>query len=184
MKTTNAKSAFPSTPLVSLAAHFAAQKPVDTTKNAPAIETPATKAATATKSASKPSAIKVTAATIKAFKGIEYNVRGTGAHKLFAHTAAWLELTGLIHGESAPVEVIAALGGSALTYHTKQGNMEQSAGQVTLTSKGIAKFKAREVGGHGAYAKEDQDAYMQMMIAGITDGMLVKHAGNIMPLGK
>jgi hypothetical protein len=183
MKTAPKASAFPSASLVSLAAHIAKQAPIDTAKNAPT--TPATAAATAAKSASKPSAVKVDRkAKAKQYKDIEFNVRGSGAHKLFAHTAAWLQLTGLIDGESAPVELVEDLGGSALRYHTKQGNFEQSQGRVTLTQKGTAKFIARQSGGHGAYAQEDMDHYMLMMIAGEKDDRLVKFAGNIKRLDK
>lgn len=182
MKTTKTASAFPSAPLVSLAAHIAKQAPIDTATNAPA--TPSTKAATAAKSAAKPTIHAAGKAKAKQYQDIAYNVRGSGAHKLFAHTAAWLELSGLIHGKSAPVELIADLGGSALAYHTKQGNMQQSQGQVTLTSKGRDKFIARQAGGHGAYAQEDMDHYMLMMMAGEKDDRLVKFAGNIEALAK
>lgn len=184
MKTAKTTSAFPSAPLVSLAAHIAAQAPINTGKNAPAIETPATKAATAAKSASKPGTVKVSSGAIKAFKDIEYNVRGSGAHKLFAHTAAWLQLSGLIDGESAPVELIGALGGSALSYHTKQGNMVQENGMVSLTEKGTRKFIARQHGGHGAYDQADMDNYLLMMQSGLSDGHLVKYEGNIKALAK
>ncbi len=171
-------SKFPSAPLVSLDAHIAAQKPIDLSKNAPV--TPATKGAQATKSAGKP---RVTTAGIKAFKDIEYNVRGGNARKLFAHTAAWLQLTGLIDGESAPVELVTALGGSALRYHTAQGNMIQSNGQVSLTEKGTAKFIARQFGGHGAYDQGDMDNYMLMMMTGESDGHLIKYASSVKKLG-
>jgi ribosomal protein S11 len=171
-------SNFPSAPLVSLAAHLAAQAPIDTSKGAPAA-TPAQAAKTASKASSKPSAVKA-----KQYKDIEFNVRGSGAAKLFAHTAAWLELSGLIHGGKAPVELIEALGGSALRYHTKQGNMAQSQGMVSLTDKGMNKFKARESGGHGAYAEEDKQHYALMMMSGEHDDRLVRYAGNIKQLGK
>ena len=176
MKNVSAK--FPSAPLVSLDKHIAAQKPIDLSKNAP-VATPAQAAKTAAKSASKP-----TAAKAKQYKDIEYNVRGSGAAKLFAHTAAWLDLSGLIHGGKAPVELIEALGGSALRYHTKQGNMVQSQGMVTLSDKGMNKFKARESGGHGAYAEEDKQHYALMMMSGEHDDRLIRHAGNIKALSK
>lgn len=166
------------TALVSLDQHIASQGVIDTTKNAP-VETSKASKATAVKSASKPSAKKA-----QQYKDIEYNVRGSGARKLFAHTAAWLELTGLIHGKSAPVELIRDLGGSALTYHTKQQNMVQSQGMVTLTAKGKEKFLARQQGGHGAYLQEDMDHYMLMMMAGEPDDRLVKSKGNIKQLAK
>jgi hypothetical protein len=131
-------------------------------KEAPAaiVDTPKAKQARAVKSASKPAA--------KPFKtDIKFVVRGDGARKLFAHTAAWMELTGLIEGKSAPVELIRALGGSALAYHTKQGNFEQSQGMVKLTVKGLNHFKARYDGSQGQnFSNEDKEHYMLMMMEG------------------
>ena len=157
-------------PLVNLADYIAAQGAIDTTKNAPVEAAAKTKA----QSAAKPTAKKA-----QEYKDIEFNVRGGNAAKLFAHTAAWLELSGLIHGKAAPADLIKDLGGSALSYHTKQGNMAQSQGLVTLTGKGMDKFKARQEGGHGAYAQEDMEHYMLMMMAGEKDDRLVKSAGAI-----
>lgn len=143
-------------------------------------EAPKAKQARATKSASKP-AIK----PAKPFASpIAYVVRGDGARKLFAHTAAWLELTGLIHGKSAPESLVRALGGSALTYHEKQGNFSTSQGMVSLTAKGMDKFLARQQGGHGSYAQEDMEHYMLMMMEGINDDRLVKSPTAIVPAAK
>lgn len=141
------------------------------TKSTPA--TPKAKAAAKTKSAAKP------AAKAAPRGPLAYIVRGDGARKLFAHTAAWLELTGLIHGKSYPEAIVRELGGSALSYHMKQGNFAVSQGMVSLTQKGREKFLARQEGGHGSYAQEDMDHYMLMMMEGITDDRLVKSAGAI-----
>jgi hypothetical protein len=152
----------------------------DAVKQAPAapVESPKAKQARAVKSASKPAA--------KPFKTeIKFVVRGDGARKLFAHTAAWMELTGLIEGKSAPVELIRALGGSALSYHTKQGNMEQSQGMVKLTVKGLNHFKARYDGSQGQnFSNEDKEHYMLMMMEGLHDDRLIKDKSAIIPADK
>lgn len=166
---------FPVATLLPLEAVIAAQGAIDTTKNAPV----AAQAKTKAQSAAKPTANKA-----QQYKDIEFSVRGGNAAKLFAHTAAWLELSGLIHGKAAPVELIKELGGSALSYHTKQGNMQQSQGFVTLTSKGMDKFKARQQGGHGAYLQEDMEHYMLMIMSGVKDDRLVKSEGAIKRLAK
>lgn len=190
--TVNAPIAFPkaadfikaSAPLLPLSQVIAAQGAIDTSRNAPSAntnttQTPATKAATKAKAGSKPSAKK----SAGAYHGLNYVVRGDGATKLFAHTAAWLELTGLIHGQSAPEELIRELGGSALAYHTKKGNFTTAQGMTSLTGKGKEKFVARQAGGHGAYAQEDMEHYMLMMLSGVNDARLVKNSGAIRKLG-
>lgn len=183
----NAPIAFPkaidfvrtSAPLLPLDQVIAAQGMIDTTKNAPsATAQAAADKATKGKASGKPSAKKA----VGAYHGLNYVVRGDGARKLFAHTAAWLELTGLIHGSKAPEGLIKELGGSALAYHMKQGNFTVSQGMASLTSKGKEKFIARQAGGHGAYAQEDMDHYMLMMLSGVTDDRLVKSAGAIRKL--
>lgn len=152
-------------------------------KQQPAIvASPKEKVAHAAKKAAKPA---VKAKKVFDTKDLHFVVRGDGARKLFAHTAAWLEMTGLIHGKSAPVELIRALGGSALAYHTKQGNMSQSQGMVSLTAKGLNKFKARYDASQGqGFAEEDKEHYMLMMMEGVTDDRLVKSAGAIVPASK
>jgi hypothetical protein len=155
---------------------IAEQTTIDTTKNAP-VASPKQVAASKAKSGAKPSAKKVAA-----HGAINFIVRGDGATKLFAHTAAWLELSGLMSGGSYPVELVKELGGSAFNYHFKQGNFEQSQGMATLTMKGLNKFAARSdtgAGGHGAYLKEDKDHYVQMMITGLNDDRLIKSEHSI-----
>lgn len=156
-------------------------------KQQPVVSTPKEKQARATKSASKPAVKKAGAQAAKKpyVSPIAFVVRGDGARKLFAHTAAWLEMTGLIQGKSAPVELIRALGGSALSYHTKAGNMAQSQGMVSLTAKGLNHFRARYDGSEGQnFANEDKEHYMLMMMEGITDDRLVKSQGAIVPASK
>ena len=152
---------------------IAEQTTIDTTKNAP-VATPKQAAATKAKQGAKPAAKKVAP-----HGAINFIVRGDGATKLFAHTAAWLKLSGLMDGGSYPVELVKELGGSAFNYHFKQGNFTQSQGMATLTEKGLVKFNSRSntgAGGHGAYLQEDADHYMLMMMEGLNDDRLVKNA--------
>lgn len=135
------------------------------------------RATTADKAANK--------AAAKEYKGeIAYNVRGSGARFLFAHTAAWLELTGLIHGKSAPVELVRKIGGSAYSHHFKQGNFTAPhAGMVELTAKGMTHFRAREDG--SAPVQVDQglkENYMLMMMSGVSDGHAVMSDNQIVAL--
>lgn len=135
------------------------------------------RATTAEKAANK--------AAAKEYKGeIAFNVRGSGARFLFAHTAAWLELTGLIHGKSAPVELIRKVGGSAYSHHYKQGNFTAPhAGMVELTAKGMTHFRAREDG--SAPVQVDQglkENYMLMMMSGVSDGHAVMSDNQIVAL--
>ncbi len=141
---------------------------------APAVKAK-TRATRPVNASAKPSATPSTGA-------INFVVRGDMATRLFAHTAAWLELTGLIRGESAPAELCRKMGGSAYAYHTKKGNFVESHGMATLTAKGIAKFQDRENGVSQGFNQQDKDDYIMMMIAGVNDGHLIKNAAAIQPV--
>lgn len=135
------------------------------------------RASTADKAANK--------AAAKEYKGeIAFNVRGSGARFLFAHTAAWLELTGLIHGKSAPVELIRKVGGSAYSHHFKQGNFTAPhAGMVELTAKGLTHFRAREDGSSAQQVDQGlKENYMLMMMSGVSDGHAVMADNQIVAL--
>lgn len=129
----------------------------------------------ATAAAAKPKAKKFA-------NPIKFIVKGDGATKLFAHTAAWLELSGLIHGGEYPAELCAKLGGSAYSYHKAKGNFTESLGMAKLTAKGLAKFQEREQGVKQGFAFEDKEHYMLMMIEGFNDDRLIKNASAIMPM--
>lgn len=152
---------------------IAAPTAVDKAK-AKAKTAPVTKDQTASKTA-KPA--------VKAFNtAIKFIVNGNGATKLFAHTAAWLELSGLIHGKEFPADIATKIGGTALAYHTRKGNFTESQGMVRLTAKGLAKFQEREQGGAQGFAIEDKEHYMLMMMEGLHDARLVKNAATIVPV--
>lgn len=114
---------------------------------------------------------------------IAFVVRANGATDLFAHTAAWLELTGLIHGKSAPVDLVKEMGGTAYAYHLKQGNFTQpDGGMVQLTAKGINHFRARETGeSRQSVDQGHKEHYMLMMMEGLHDGALIKSETAIRP---
>ena len=124
-------------------------------------------------------------AAAKAYKGdLKFIVRGSGATKLFAHTAAWLEVTGLIHGKSAPLDLVKELGGSAYSYHFKQGNFTAPlGGMVELTAKGLNHFGGREEGGTSSQRFDpiDKEDYILMMREGVNDDRLIKDASAIRP---
>ena len=149
-----------------------AQKTASPVKAAPK------RASTAEKAANK--------AAAKEYKGeIAFNVRGSGARFLFAHTAAWLELTGLIHGKSAPVELVRKIGGSAYAHHLKEGNFTKPhAGMVELTAKGMTHFRAREDGSNPRQSVDVglKENYMLMMLSGVSDGAAVMSDNQIVAL--
>lgn len=152
-----------------------ASAPIQTT---PEQTTPKVKSARKAKSASKP-AVK----EVATHGDINFIVRGDGATKLFAHTSAWLELTGLIHGKEYPADIIRELGGSALRHHIKQGNFEESGGMAKLTAKGLSKFKDREEGnGPQRFDHVDKEHYLLMMIEGLNDERLIKNQATIRPI--
>lgn len=115
---------------------------------------------------------------------IKFIVRGDFATNLFAHTAAWLELSGLIHGGSAPLNLVKEMGGSAYSYHFKQGNFTApSGGMVELTAKGLTHFRSREDGSNTRQMvdQESKEHYMFMMQDGLHDDRLIKNQSAIRP---
>lgn len=131
----------------------------------------------AVKASTKPAARKIE-------NPIKFLVRGSGATALFAYTAAWLDLSGLIYGAEYPVEHVKALGGSALTYHTKQGNFVVAQGMAKLTAKGLEHFRSREEKEEsaGRFDPCDKEDYKLMMVHGFADKRLIKADATIVPL--
>lgn len=81
---------------------------------------------------------------------------------LFAHTAAFLELSGLNAGQAYPKSKAAQIiGQTAVKYHSANGNFEQTAEGVKLTDKGRAFFAARP-----AVDKELHAAFVEVMTEG------------------
>lgn len=106
----------------------------------------------------------------------------TGGGRLFAHTAAWLDLSGMLQGKEFPAHLAVKIGGSALNYHKRKGNFSESQGMVKLTERGMEKFGNRELGTAQSFDPADKDAFVLMMMTGINDERLIKNAKIIVPI--
>lgn len=96
-----------------------------------------------------------------AFAIVDYARPKAGA-ALFAHTAAFLELSGLNAGQAYPKsKAVQVIGQTAVKYHAGNGNIEQTAEGVKLTDKGRAFFAARP-----AVDKELHAAFVEVMTEG------------------
>lgn len=96
-----------------------------------------------------------------AFAIVDYARPKAGA-ALFAHTAAFLELSGLNAGAAYPKgKATQVIGQTAVKYHTGKGNIEQTADGVKLTDKGRAFFSARP-----AVDKELHAAFIEVLTEG------------------
>lgn len=96
-----------------------------------------------------------------AFAIVDYARPKAGA-ALFAHTAAFLELSGLNAGAAYPkAKAVQVIGQTAVKYHAGNGNIEQTAEGVKLTDKGRAFFAARP-----AVDKELHAAFVEVMTEG------------------
>jgi hypothetical protein len=81
---------------------------------------------------------------------------------LFAHTAAFLALSGINAGQAYPKSKAAQIiGQTAVKYHSANGNFEQTAEGLKLTDKGRAFFAAR-----GETDKELLAAFTEVMTEG------------------
>lgn len=81
---------------------------------------------------------------------------------LFAHTAAFLALSGINAGQAYPKSKAAQIiGQTAVKYHSANGNFEQTAEGLKLTDKGRAFFAARP-----AVDKELHAAFVEVMTEG------------------
>jgi hypothetical protein len=68
-----------------------------------------------------------------------------GVH-LVAHTAAFMELTGMSATKAVPGALVRkVMGQSAVAYHTARGNFEDTEAGLKLTSTGAAHFALRSV---------------------------------------
>lgn len=81
---------------------------------------------------------------------------------LFAHTAAFLALSGINAGQAYPKSKAAQIiGQTAVKYHSANGNLEQTAEGLKLTDKGRAFFAAR-----GEADKELFAAFSEVLTTG------------------
>lgn len=108
-----------------------------------------TKAAATAKAAAKPAAKKVakTVASTKAPAEIAIKHRmvagrASAGPVLWAHTAAWLDLSGMLKGKQfSKKAAIAVAGATAVNYHIGKGTFEQVGDKIVLTVGGKAHFK-------------------------------------------
>lgn len=147
----------------------------------------ATKAKPRTVTAKAATASAKAKPVVKAFATpIKFIVNGngvvSGGNRLFAHTAAWLQLSGLIEGGEFPADLATKIGGSALAYHKRKGNFEEVQGMVRLTERGMEKFGNREAGTAQPFSVEDKEDFMLMMQYGLHDERLIKNANIIVPI--
>ena len=76
-------------------------------------------------------------------------MRPTSGPRLLSHTAAALEILGITRTRSAPaLRLVALIGDTAYTYHTKKiGTLEVVGENVRLSKHGHETFSAREADG-------------------------------------
>ena len=109
---------------------------------------------------------KTEQAAQEATPGIKFAIadyaRPRAGAALFAHTAAFLALSGINAGQAYPKSKAAQIvGQTAVKYHSANGNFEQTAEGIKLTDKGRAFFAAR-----GEADKELLAAYVSVMTTG------------------
>lgn len=96
------------------------------------------------KAKAKPSRVKSTVGA-PAF-AIGQGCRPVAGARLVAYTAAWLSMFALDSGKAAPrAALVKVAGQTAVAYHTRQGNMVQTADGITLTAKGKSVFAMRAI---------------------------------------
>ena len=146
-----------------------------------AVAAPAVKKARATRKA-QPKAPKVeTAAIAPAAPAapapamnfvITSGARPENGGRLAAHTEAFFICAGFYDGKAIDKTVMRdIIGGTAVSYHTKQGNFEATVEGYKMTAQGINKFKARKPD------PKDVAGYVAIMTTGQIDDRLVKNAG-------
>ena len=127
---------------------------------------PAAKTSAPRAGKAKQAPAKTEQATQEAPKGIAFAIvdyaRPKAGAALFAHTAAFLELSGLNAGQAYPKsKAVQVIGQTAVKYHASNGNLEQTAEGVKLTDKGRAFFAARP-----AVDKELHAAFIEVLTEG------------------
>jgi hypothetical protein len=114
------------------------------------ISKPTSKPATVAKATPKQASKAVTTATIDTASKpateatiVDYARPKAGA-ALFAHTSAFLKLSGMNEGKAYPRNTaVQVVGQTAVKYHAANGNFESTSAGLTLTAKGQAFFMAR-----------------------------------------
>ncbi len=136
--------------------------------------------ARSTRTAQKP-VEKKESAVVKATKVLPVKfempdgVKPSRGARLYAFTAAWMEVLGMFKGTAYAREVLEsqALGGKTMVnYHLGQGNLETCKEGVRVSAQGRNRF-THDADGR-AFDQKDKDAYIAMIKTGKADGRLVK----------
>lgn len=112
---------------------------------------------------------------------IQDYARPAAGRRLFAFTAAWLELTGLNDGAHVEKKKLVKIAGeTAISYHTKKGNFSVEKDGLALTAKGHNFFGDRK--SKNEYDPKIVEVYSEIMTSGQADGNEVKAASAIVKL--
>jgi len=105
--------------------------------------------------------------------------RPSSGTRLFAHTAAFLALSGMTRGATVPYEqATAVVGPTAVKYHRLLGNFEPTETGLKLTPQGREFFRELRT-------QPDPEliaAYVDVLSTGNANAKVVKHAGSIAKL--
>ena len=109
-------------------------------------KTPAAKTPRANKAKAKTEAKTTQAAALQITHAISDYARPKAGAALFAHTHAFLVLSGIQAGGAYPkAKAVQVVGPTAVKYHTQNGNLEATAEGLKLTPKGQAAFSVRPI---------------------------------------
>lgn len=137
---------------------------------------------TISKTSAKKGASKVRAATpAQTIKYVAQDfARPTAGGALFAHTQAFLDLSGMAVGEACPrAFATKVIGVRAVAYHLSNGNFNATDKGLVITSKGELFFMERA----GKTSPEMYKAYSEFFQKGaINEAINIKQAGSIAKL--
>ena len=146
-----------------------------TSKQAPKNEAPAsteqtTQTAPQTETAPEAAPRTIGFAIVKA-------ARPSAGERLFAHTAVFMEHTGMLTGKAVPSATVAkVMGRRAIKWHTDAGSLEATPEGIKLTEAGKVKFAGRTIN------PELKAAFEAVLIDGKADERAIKNAAFIKPL--
>lgn len=132
----------------------------------------------ARKSASKGTQAPASATQAPALTHVIKNgFRPSAGAALYAHTQAFLELSGMAEGKAVPRATVSkAIGDTATKYHVAQCNMEATPEGLTLTERGQVLFSTRSIN------PEMLKAFKGILTTGKADGTLIKNQSGIAPV--
>lgn len=104
--------------------------------------------------------------------------RPKAGNTLFAFTSAWLELTGLSNGGAmARTRLVQIAGETAITYHTKNGNLAKTESGLTLSDKGQMFFATRT-----EIDPQVKAAFVDVLANGTVNDLVIRNAKAIVAL--